>query len=234
MLFRSLMLTVTGNTYRYTYDGTEGQYIPTAVNTGYFATYTLKAKQEDENDPADQTVTLSCAGGTSALTAVRVQEEAYSANVTFSGEAQALHLALGESLQKKAADGQNYIVKLDPEGNLIVSVSGILDGTLSSETMPTAAVNGVLQTAGLEVYRSVTMARQDSAAKTVQVKINTSDDINAGDIENLAKDIPQGPDIPWTPTPDSPSIGTTAVDSDTAEHIANADSQVTKIGRAHV
>lgn len=224
---RALTLTVTGNTYQYAYDGTEGQYIPTAVNTGYFATYTLKAKQKDENDPEDQTVTLTGACGSSFVTAVRVQEETCSVNVAFSGEAQALHLALGESLQKKAADGQNYIVKLDSEGNLTVSVSGILDGTLSAEIMPTAAVNGVLQTEDLKMYRSVTMARQDSAAKTVQVKINTSDDLNAGDIENLAKDIPQGPDIPWTPTPDSPSIGTTAVDSDTAEHIANADSQVT-------
>ena len=63
----------------------------------------------------------------------------------------------------------------------------------------------------------------------MQIKINTPDNLNSGEIRNDAKDVPKGPDIPYVPTPDSPVIRTTAVDSETGNHISEADKSVTII-----
>ena len=61
----------------------------------------------------------------------------------------------------------------------------------------------------MKFYKSVTFARTGSGADTIQVKINTADNINAGTICNLHKEIPS--DEPEPEIPDLPEIPDTEV-----------------------
>ena len=73
--------------------------------------------------------------------------------------------------------------------------------------------------AGMEYVKSVTLARQDHSANTLQIKINTIDNLNASPIENdhLKTDTPSP-----TPEPGKGSIIITKVDSKTGEALSGA------------
>jgi len=250
-----LTLSVDGSTYSYTYDGTSGQYVPEAAYTGYFAKYTMEEKQADVNNPQAKILVFTAAKGTSQLTAETVYEPVmiqnpdnpedpldlvqktdengnkvfdYYVNLSVDGGT-SVRLDEGEKRTLTAADGAAYIIAVDDKGNITVSVSSSLDGAIDENQMPAVIIDGIAQTEGLDFVKSVTLTRQDSSAKTVQVKINTTDNLNSGEINNDAKDVPKGPDIPYIPDPANPSIRTTAVDSDTNDHISEADKYVTII-----
>jgi len=250
-----LTLSVDGSTYSYTYDGTSGQYVPEAAYTGYFAKYTMEEKQADVNNPQAKILVFTAAKGTSQLTAETVYEPVmiqnpdnpedpldlvqktdengnkvfdYYVNLSVDGGT-SVRLDEGEKRTLTAADGAAYIIAVDDKGNITVSVSSSLDGAIDENQMPAVIIDGIAQTEGLDFVKSVTLTRQDSSAKTVQVKINTTDNLNSDEIKNDAKDVPKGPDIPYIPDPANPSIRTTAVDSDTNDHISEADKYVTII-----
>ncbi|MBR5488279.1 MAG: VaFE repeat-containing surface-anchored protein, partial [Firmicutes bacterium] len=250
---KTLTLTVDGSTYSYTYDGQTRQYVPEAAYTGYFAKFVYEEKQEDVNNPKAHSLTFTAAKGTSQLTAETVHEPVmipnpenpedpedmiqkgddkgnkvfdYFLNVSLDGIDPVI-LDEGEKTSLKVADGSVYIVEVAKDGNVTVSVSGSLIGATSDAEEPAATVDGVKQTEGLEFVKSVTFARQDSAAKTVQIKINTLDNLTSGEIKNDAKDVPKGPNVPYIPAPSDPTIRTTATDSETNDHISEADKSVT-------
>ncbi len=232
-----LTLAVEGSTYSYTYDGQNGQYVPEAAYTGYFAKYVYEEKQEDVNNPKAHTLVLSGAMGTSQLTVSTVHEPVmvqnpdapefdYYVNAEVIGQV-SVRLNEGEKTSLKAADGSVYIIEVAKDRNVTVSVSGSLDGAIDETEAPKVTVDGMKQTEGMDFVKSVTLARQDSAAKTVQVKINTLDNLNSSEVRNDAKDVPKGPDVLYVPTPSSPAIRTTAIDSETNDHISEADQSVT-------
>ncbi len=248
-----LTLTVEGNTYSYIYDGQSGQYVPEAAYTGYFAKYVYEEKQGDADNPKAHTLVLTGARGTSQLTVSTVHEPVmvqnpdnpddpqdliqkkdekgnlvfdYYVNAEVIGQTP-VRLDEGEKTSLKAADGSVYVIEVAKDRNVTVSVSGSLSGAIGDAEEPKVTVDGIQQTEGLDFAKSVTLARQDSTAKTVQVKINTLDNLNSGEIRNDAKDVPKGPDVPYVPTPSSPVIRTTATDSETNDHISTADQSVT-------
>ena len=180
---------------------------------------------------------LSGARGTSQLTVSTVHEPVmvqnpdapefdYYVNAEVIGQV-SVRLDEGEKTSLKAADGSVYIIEVDKDRNVTVSVSGSLDGAIDETEAPKVTVDGMKQTDGMDFAKSVTLARQDSTAKNVQVKINTLDNLNSSEIQNDAKDVPKGPDVPYVPTPSSPAIRTTAIDSETNDHISEADQSVT-------
>ena len=232
-----LTLAVEGSTYSYTYDSQSGQYVPEATYTGYFAKYVYEEKQEDVNNPKAHTLVLSGARGTSQLTVSTVHEPVmvqnpdapefdYYVNAEVIGQV-SVRLDEGEKTSLMAADGSVYIIEVDKDRNVTVSVSGSLDGAIDETEAPKVTVDGMKQTDGMDFAKSVTLARQDSTAKNVQVKINTLDNLNSSEVRNDAKDVPKGPDVPYVPTPSSPAIRTTAIDSETNDHISEADQSVT-------
>ena len=89
---------------------------------------------------------------------------------------------------------------------------------ISDVDSPKVLLNG-RDAAGMEYVKSITLARQDHLAKTLQIKINTTDNLNASPIKNdhLKTDTP-------TPTPD-PGKGRiiiTKVDSKTGKALSGA------------
>ena len=72
---KNLTLQIKGNTYSYSYDGTNGVYIPEVTDTGYYADYTLADDQVDLENPANKTLVLTGAEGTSAITVTTVYEK---------------------------------------------------------------------------------------------------------------------------------------------------------------
>lgn len=150
----------------------------------------------------------------------------YFLNVDLDGN-EPVRLDEGEKTSLKAVDGSAYVIEAAKDRNVTVSVRGNLDGAIDETEAPKVTVDGIQQTEGLDFAKSMTFARQDSTAKTVQVKINTLDNLNSGEIRNDAKDVPKGPDVPYVPTPNSPVIRTTATDSESNDHISEADQSVT-------
>jgi hypothetical protein len=226
--------------------------VPDIAYTGYFAKFVYEEKQEDVNSPKTHSLTFTSAKGTSQMTAETVHEPVmipnpenpedpkdliqkvddkgnkvfdYFLNVSLDG-AEPVRLDEGEKTSLKAADGSVYIVEVAKDRNITVSVSGSLTGAISDGEEPAVTVDGMNQE-GMEFTKSVTFARQDSAAKTVQIKINTLDNLTSSEIRNDAKDVPKGPDVPYIPAPSAPAIRTTATDSETNDHISEADKSVT-------
>ncbi|MGN0659562.1 MAG: VaFE repeat-containing surface-anchored protein [Emergencia sp.] len=141
-----------------------------------------------------------------------------------------IRMAPGTTLKLTADDSSVYLLSADKDWNISISIADTIAAAVTDENAPALTVDGLAVTEGFALYKSITTARQDSSAKTVQVKVNTLDNLNSGDIRNEADEKPSVPTTPGTPvTPGRPSIRTTAVDSDTKDHIANADGKVTII-----
>ena len=245
---KNLTLQIKGNTYSYSYDGTNGVYIPEVTDTGYYADYTLADDQVDLENPANKTLVLTGAEGTSAITVTTVYEkdrykEPFNGYVNVSMTTGTLmngtmgkdvidvdslsgpiKLEEGKTLVLQAEDGATYIVKTVKNNGVKCSVHNTLATVLTADNGPKLTIDGAAIYEGFHIAKNITTARQDSSAKTVQVKINTTDNINADGIQNEAGEKPNVPEIPM---PERPSIKTSALDSETKAHIARADDRVT-------
>ena len=114
--------------------------------------------------------------------------------------------------------GAQISVLLDETGKFKAQIHGTLPDMISDADSPKVLLNG-RDAERMEYVKSVTLARQDHLAKTLQIKINTTDNLNASPIKNdhLKTDNP-------TPTPD-PGKGRiiiTKVDSKTGETLSGA------------
>lgn len=122
----------------------------------------------------------------------------------------------GDIITLSDINGAQISVLLDENGKFKAQIHGTLPDMISEADSPKVLLNGS-DVAGMEYVKSVTLARQDHSAKTLQIKINTMDNLNAAPIENdhLKIDTP-------TPTPDpgKGSIIITKVDSKTGEALS--------------
>lgn len=248
---KKLDLNVKGNTYRYTYDGVEGTYVPTVAATGYHASYALPDKQDDPANPQNKKLILTAAGGTSAITLESMYEKQQNQDLTFFHSAKVslttgtlIHAVLnrknldadtlaepitvekGDRLILKTDDKAAYVIEMKSDDSIKISVSDAIEGVMTDDKAPKLTLDGQTVTEGFYLAKSVTTARQDSSSKTVQVKINTMDDINADAVKNEAGEVPDVPEVPNIPAPGAPSIKTTATDYRTKDHIAHADHNV--------
>lgn len=180
----------------------------------------VEVVNQDGSPVFDYYVNVSVTGGT--LVSAMLGKDAIDIDALI----RPIKLEKGKKLVLKTGDRATHIVTLNKDGNLKVSVSNTLAGALTEDNGPKLTVDGAATKEGFHITKSITTARQDSSAKTVQVKINTVDNINGDAVKNKADDVP---DIPYVPTPGRPSIRTTAKDSETREHIAMADGEVTII-----
>ena len=119
---------------------------------------------------------------------------------------------------------KSVAVSLSIAGILKLQESGTLHAALEENEKPKATYNGQEDT-NVKFVKSVTLARQDHKAKTIQIKLNTKDNLNAELIEN--EKLP-GRD-PERPSSSNPAIRTIAKDSKTNDHIALAGKDITII-----
>ncbi|MCI8608529.1 MAG: Cys-Gln thioester bond-forming surface protein [Firmicutes bacterium] len=224
-----LNLTVMGNTYTWNYDGKEGVYEPEVVETGYQAVYTMKNIEDErkvEVYGAEKTTGIEAETifkKTDIMTEsilsniyakVRIKKGNFHGGAVgkapidlaeFDGQ---ILLKKGETLTLRIG-GENrgvteenlYVINLTKEGDLQLRVSGRVHGKLTEENLPFVMIDGTVEKESITVYKSVTMARQDSGAGMIQVKINTLNDVDAGEIQNDAWKGPEKPYVPETPQP---------------------------------
>lgn len=128
----------------------------------------------------------------------------------------------GDIITLSDLNGAQISVLLDENGKFKAQIHGTLPDMISEADSPKVLLNGS-DVAGMEYVKSVTLARQDHSAKTLQIKINTTDNLNASPIENdhLKTDTP-------TPTPDpgKGSIIITKVDSKTGKVLSGATFEI--------
>ena len=108
---------------------------------------------------------------------------------------------------------------LDKDGKIKVDISNTLNEAVNEINSPEAKLNGVATTDNLQFVKSVTLARQDHTAKTLQIKVNSIDNLNVSPIKNdhLKIDTP-----PITPGSGKGSIIITKVDSKTGNVLSGA------------
>lgn len=128
----------------------------------------------------------------------------------------------GDIITLSDLNGAQISILLDETGKFKAQIHGTLPDMISEAESPKVLLNGS-DAAGMEYVKSVTLARQDHLAKTLQIKINTTDNLNASPIENdhLKTNTP-------TPTPDSGkgSIIITKVDGKTGEALSGATFEI--------
>ena len=107
----------------------------------------------------------------------------------------------GDRVSFAANSGAKVSLSLDASGIFQWEINDVTAGSIEEANYPKAMFNGTDKTADVEFVKSVTHARQSHDAKTLQVKINTTDDINAGGITNdgLRPGDPYSPSVPQTP-----------------------------------
>ena len=117
-------------------------------------------------------------------------------------------------------DGVTYTVEFDKAGNFYMSAAGEVDKNLDTESVLTVDGNAELpKLVKLKNTTAKTYARNNTNAGVLNITIN-----------NVKND--HTPDTPTPgpgPSPSVPSISTTAMDSDTLDHISKADNKVTII-----
>lgn len=220
---KRLALTVDGSTYTYEYDDTKGQYVPDVAYTGYCAKYVLNG---DNFKPQEVVISSWQNKANLSASTKKDAEGMISADIKVTG-CEIAELKAGEKKEFRSSDNTVFTAELNANGDLILAVMGSLQGKLTQKEQPSVYVNGLLQSEGAEFAKSVTLTRQDSAAKSVQIKINSVDDLNSSEIKNDAKEVPSIPYTPYIPQPKKPSIGTTATDGESGTHTATADEDVT-------
>ncbi len=275
---KNLAVTVTGNTYSYTYEGVTNTFVPTVSFTGYGAKYEtsfeaptgedLRVKRDNltlteaGTDPNKLLATVThtpvtkteivteeipavdrdgdgiidpAAGdlvGTPAVTKeVGVLDDegkqtyTHTAEFTYTDVAaataiageltrrrdkasaaespaeEAVFMLAGDRVSFTANSGAKVSLELDANGIFKWEINDVTAGGIEGANYPKATVNGGDQTSEVVFVKSVTHARQCHSAKTLQVKINTTDDINAGGITNdgLKPGEPYSPPVPSTP-----------------------------------
>lgn len=145
-----------------------------------------------------------------------------------------VRLTAGQDFTFATTDGTLWKARMTKGGKLVVSASNNVSAKLVSEdeaglvkNMPTLTTEtgGAATEGKFTVYRSITQARQDSAANTVRIKVNTVDNLNASAIENEHKDVPM-PEPGPTPTPGNGKIEITKVDMETGETLPGAEFEI--------
>ena len=117
-----------------------------------------------------------------------------------------INLIAGDRVFFDTTTGANVSLTLDVSGILKCEINNTTAGSIERENYPKATFNGEDRTADTIFVKSVTEARQSHGAKTLMVKINTMDDINAGGITNDALK-PGEPYVPPNlPEPSIPEI----------------------------
>lgn len=141
-------------------------------------------------------------------------------------------LASGEQIAWKSVSGADVSFALNKDGSLRALISNTITGKIEGSETIKASLDGIDKTADVTFARSVTLARQDHSAGTLQIKINTLDDLNASGIQNDAAepDSPQNPpQNPPQPEKTTPEIQTTARNSESGDHSAYAAKELTII-----
>lgn len=119
-------------------------------------------------------------------------------------------------------DGVTYTVEFDKAGNFYMSAAGEVDKNLDMES--TLTVDGKAELPKLVNLKNTTAktyARNNTTAGVLNITINSVKNDHTPDNPTP----PPGPG----PSPSLPSISTTAMDSDTLDHISKADKKVTII-----
>lgn len=118
------------------------------------------------------------------------------------------------------ADGVTYTVEFDKAGNFYMSAAGEVDKNLETESVLTVDGNAELpKLVKLKNTTAKTYARNNTNAGVLNITINNVKNDHTPDTPTP----PPGPG----PSPSVPSISTTAMDSDTLDHISKADNKVT-------
>ena len=206
---KNVSVSVHGNTFDYDVDGETGTFKPEAAFTGYRASYEHKWKVQDDNaEPDTETVVFKGPGSAPDVIEVQIvhthpEEEGnidynHKAVINYTGGT--TELAAGENYSFKNDEWVETEVYLGLKGNLGIVQKGVLAGAVSEAEVPEVTVNDV-KAESVEFNKSVTFVRPGSSADTIQVKINTKDGLNSGQIMNLHKDVP-----PYDPVPELPEL----------------------------
>ena len=132
----------------------------------------------------------------------------------------AFHIAAGEQLSFETTSGASVSMSLSESGKLTIRMVNTQAGAIADEEVPTASIDGQDAKDAVFFTKTATQARQDHAEGTLKIKVNTFDNVNAGDIPNDRK--PGEPGRP-TPSPSTPSIRTTLVDAKSGTHEAEPE-----------
>ena len=186
------------------------------LNTEGYQTYTHTAKAEYQT-----------AGGASAIAGdiLRTRDNKTTSE-TPEGE---IGMIAGDSIALKSTTGANVTLMLDKSGLFRTMISNTANGKLEEADAVKASLDGADKTADVTFVKSVTQARQDHAAKSLQIKVNTLDNLNASGITNDAVKPDTPPTTPPTPGSSTPAIRTVAKDSKTNDHISLAGKDATII-----
>lgn len=246
-----LKIKTEGNTYSYELDGATGTYVPEAVYTGYLASFEKIFEAEEKPEapvllPVTETIQFTAAGKnpskldiTLTHTPKTFEEETeegavtkavtdkdgrqvynHKAEIDVNGGEKEITLEAGEKTEFKDSKATSFKAGLAGNGNLKVSAYGYPDESLSDEQKPEARAGGVPLT--VKFVKSVTHARADRSADTVQIKINSDDNINAGDIYNDREKPQDTPYVPGIPEKKKGSLEIIKVDAKTGEALAGA------------
>lgn len=132
----------------------------------------------------------------------------------------AFHIAAGEQLSFETSSGASVAMSLTKSGNLTIRMANTQAGAIADEELPTASIDGQDAKDAVFFTKTVTQARQDHAEGTLKIKVNTFDNVNAGDIPNDRT--PGEPGKP-TPSPSTPSVRTTLADAKSGTHEAEPE-----------
>ena len=250
---KELSVTLTGNTYTYTLDGTTTNYVPDVSYTGYYEKYdsTFTPEEGENLNVKTDEITVTEAGSSNAVNVTITHEpgQTYTHTGKFgmaaiSGDVTRTRDGVKETVTADAdgnyemLPGDTFIfatntgatveIGFDKDGTVTVIIYNTLDG---KATDPSVTVNGEDKTDDLFYAKNVTAARQDHEADTIQIKFNTTDDVNAGPIENEKAPGETPPPVtpPDKPTPDedNPEIKTKAWDKATKDHISSTVGETT-------
>ena len=212
---KKISASVRGNVFDYDFAGITGTYTPQVVYTGYYA----EAKHiwnvpEYTEGTAPETVTdtliLEGAEGIDETVTICVTHIPEQGEYIHTASVDGNELKAGEDITLTTISGQKIYVMLDDAGTVYACASGIVKGAIREEQIHRAYINGELMGDGFRCSKSVSFARQSSEAQTIQVKINSYDNINAGIIRNEKQDSGTSPDIivPFIPgvVPDIPDV----------------------------
>ena len=284
---KTLKVSVSGNTYEWTLDGSTHSFVPTVNHTGYYAEYAraFTANTKPDFSPEVENIELNGIGTDASKVVVTAthtpetktktnwvdangngivdegeetlvitpvlkgEKQVYSHSFKVFVKASDSTNAIAGDVTVTAKDGKKTLAVIDTDGAFTIGASclatltdalgakiavltdengkvqissaGTINGSLTASNGPKATLDGADVTKDIALIKSVTFARQDTAGKVMQVKINTVDDLNASPIKNERK--PNEPDKPWTPSSESASIIITKTDSTSGFPLAGAE-----------
>ena len=198
---KRLDVSIEGEIVKYVIDGKAGEYSPGISWTGFCTVY-----EHDWTAPEGVTETVTenvvfTGIGTLEAAVTHTPEHVHEAVLSFAGETASLKA--GEKHIFTGNTGAETRFSLYENGGFSIVQTGTAAGAISEAEEPEVTINNV-RDESVEFYKSVTFVRTGSSADTIQVKINTQDNLNAGVIQNLHKDVPA--DDPQPQIPDLPEF----------------------------